>query len=145
MSRALMMSIRPEWCRKIFSGEKTVELRKSVPDSRRLDWEYPFKVLVYCTKNRRDWTKEDAGTYGKVIGEFTCSGIIWATKDGKPKEHVLQAACVSSVQYAEYTAGRAVQVFGFKIENPVRYQRPRELVEYGLSRPPQNWCYVEDY
>lgn len=43
--KAVLLSIRPEWCKKIFSGEKTVEIRKSCPKL-----ETPFRVYVYCTK-----------------------------------------------------------------------------------------------
>lgn len=47
MSKAVMMSIRPKWCGKIASGEKTVELRTKRP------WTYgPAKVYIYCTKDR---------------------------------------------------------------------------------------------
>lgn len=28
---AVLLSIRPEWCQKIFRGEKTMEIRKSFP------------------------------------------------------------------------------------------------------------------
>lgn len=45
MNKAVLLSIRPEWCEKILSGEKTVEVRKTRP---RL--ETPFKVYIYCTK-----------------------------------------------------------------------------------------------
>lgn len=29
--KAILMSIRPEWCEKIFNGEKTIEVRKTAP------------------------------------------------------------------------------------------------------------------
>lgn len=31
MSKAVMLSIRPKWCEKIASGEKTIEVRKTRP------------------------------------------------------------------------------------------------------------------
>ena len=45
--KAILMSIHPKWCEKIFSGEKTIEVRKTAPKL-----ETPFKVYVYCTKKR---------------------------------------------------------------------------------------------
>lgn len=45
MSKAVLISIRPEWCNKILSGEKTVEIRKTRPKL-----ETPFKAYIYCTK-----------------------------------------------------------------------------------------------
>ena len=45
--KSILMSIRPEWCKKIFDGEKTIEVRKSRPSI-----PTPFKVYLYCTKER---------------------------------------------------------------------------------------------
>ncbi len=45
MSKAVLISIRPNWCGKIASGEKTIEVRKNRPKL-----ETPFKCYIYCTK-----------------------------------------------------------------------------------------------
>ena len=45
MSKAVLISIRPEWCNLIVRGKKTVEVRKTRPKL-----ETPFKVYIYCTK-----------------------------------------------------------------------------------------------
>ena len=45
--KSILMSIRPEWARKIFDGEKTIEVRKTRPLI-----DMPFKVYVYCTKQK---------------------------------------------------------------------------------------------
>ena len=59
MSKAILMSIQPKWCALIADGYKTVEVRKSRPK-----FETPFKVYIYCTKD-----KENCGVaQGKVIG-----------------------------------------------------------------------------
>ena len=44
MSKAVLISIRPEWCAKIASGEKTIEVRKTRPKL-----QTPFKAYIYCT------------------------------------------------------------------------------------------------
>lgn len=31
MSKAVLISIRPEWCEKIMAGQKTIEVRKTRP------------------------------------------------------------------------------------------------------------------
>ena len=66
MSKAVLISIRPEWCEKIVSGRKTLELRKTAPTIKP-----PFKCYIYCTKFKYgeilcfpQWKT------GKVIGEF---------------------------------------------------------------------------
>lgn len=43
--KAILMSIRPEWCDLIIRGQKTLEVRKTRPKL-----ETPFKVYIYCTK-----------------------------------------------------------------------------------------------
>ena len=44
MSKAVMLSIRPKWCKKIVNGEKTIEVRKTRPNIAT-----PFKCYIYCT------------------------------------------------------------------------------------------------
>lgn len=43
--RAVFMAINPRWCYKIFTGEKTLEIRKTMPTK----LNPPFDVYVYCT------------------------------------------------------------------------------------------------
>lgn len=98
MSKAVLISIRPEWCAKIANGEKTIEIRKTRPKL-----ETPFKCYIYCTNTGRPlvwgdvacaggWRECYTQTYGrsreevdriwgsdvlsgKVIGEFACDRI----------------------------------------------------------------------
>lgn len=44
MSKAVLISIRPEWCELIANGKKTIEVRKTKPKI-----ETPFKCYIYCT------------------------------------------------------------------------------------------------
>lgn len=83
MSKAVLISIRPEWVEKILAGEKTLEVRKNRP---RL--ELPFKCYIYETQGRTEtpWIDEDGHTIfkgrGQVIGEFVCDKITWLTHIG---------------------------------------------------------------
>jgi predicted transcriptional regulator len=43
--KAILLSIRPEWCDLIVRGKKTIEVRKTRPKL-----ETPFKAYIYCTK-----------------------------------------------------------------------------------------------
>lgn len=78
MSKAVMLSIRPKWCQKIASGEKTIEVRKTKPKL-----ETPFKCYIYCTLPKyphedfitTDYPMPQFYGGGKVIGEFTCDRI----------------------------------------------------------------------
>ena len=100
MSKAVMLSIRPQWCQKITSGEKTIEVRKTKPKL-----ETPFKCYIYCTRDKHlAFMQNQTGTNliacmdvdaaipvggaignGKVIGEFTCDRIYEIRKRGIPE------------------------------------------------------------
>ena len=43
--KAVLLSIRPEWCNFIIRGQKTLEVRRTRPKL-----ETPFKAYIYCTK-----------------------------------------------------------------------------------------------
>lgn len=59
MSKAVMLSIRPKWCEKIISGEKTIEVRKTRPKL-----ETSFKCYVYCTlQGCNEFFRVDLGGY----------------------------------------------------------------------------------
>lgn len=72
--KAILLSIRPEWCDLIIRGQKTIEVRKTRPKL-----ETPFKVYIYCT-GHDGWVMKSpkAGVQkmdSRVIGEFTCDKI----------------------------------------------------------------------
>ena len=45
--KSVLISIRPEWIVKILNGEKTIEIRKTMPKC-----ELPCKVYIYCTQGK---------------------------------------------------------------------------------------------
>ena len=45
--KSVLISIRPKWCEKITSGEKTIEVRKTAPK------EVPFKAYIYVTRPKK--------------------------------------------------------------------------------------------
>lgn len=169
--KAVLISIRPEWCAKIASGEKKIEVRKSRPKL-----ETPFKVYIYCTKDVRKqfWTGPrysyvddhshnafDKCGNGKVIGEFLCDQIIEDRTFGHD-EKFYSAACMSACDAAAYAVESPM--YGWHISNLKTYDSPRELTslakpfalekvqpytwyvnkERYLKRAPQSWCYVEE-
>lgn len=161
MSKAVMLSIRPKWCEKIASGEKTIEVRKNRP---KLDT--PFKVYIYCTQSGvalRAWGKQ-----GKVIGEFTCDRIYGLAPLNHAPDDVEKQACLTREEIVNYLKGTG---YGWHISDLKIYDKPRELREFKkssrdcfyadlglakrdcpdcknsgcfLERPPQSWCYVEE-
>lgn len=73
--KAVMLSLRPQWCEKIFNGSKSIEVRKSRPSI-----PTPFKVYVYQTKHNggKAIVSEVLNSVyggGKVIGSFVCDRV----------------------------------------------------------------------
>lgn len=54
--KAIMISIQPQWVEKILNGEKTIEIRKTMPKC-----ELPCKVYIYCTKPKKWWAFSNWG------------------------------------------------------------------------------------
>ena len=112
MSKAVLISIRPKWCEKIASGEKTIEVRKTRPKLKT-----PFKCYIYCTlpdtKEPRQ-ILELHGVDGKihkangtVIGEFTCDRVAVIAYDGGMLSSTTNAAfspatCLSQEEIIAY-------------------------------------------
>ncbi len=167
MSKAVMLSIRPKWCEKIASGEKTIEVRKTRPKL-----ETPFKCYIYETQG---WVEKDGimafRLGGRVIGEFTCERIDRLAPANEPygiydidDDYVLQT-CLENGALWDY--GHGTPLYGWHISNLRIYDAPRELSEFErpyecnecdakwatecnacheegkIKRPPQSWCYVE--
>lgn len=141
MSKAVMLSIRPKWCEKIASGEKTVEVRKTRP---KLDT--PFKCYIYETQGRTDtpWVDEDghmifAGR-GQVIGEFVCDCVTplynvctddWKRLTGglhRKKKELVNQAYLTEAQLRTYAGGK--NCFAWHISNLKIYDTPKELIEF---------------
>lgn len=159
MSKAVMLSIRPEWCEKIASGEKTIEVRKTRPKLRT-----PFKCYIYCTKS--DDANRLRGSQGKIIGEFTCDlmyeletkapgGSYYVKNEDQPTTNfIARQSCLDLKDMHDYL--RAQKGYGWHIADLSIYDVPRELCEftglrntrfgaepYDIKRAPQSWCYVE--
>ena len=143
MSKAVMLSVRPKWCEKICSGEKTIEVRKTRPKMNT-----PFKCYIYCTLQGcneffrvdlgRDVAKWNRGKWadrkGNVIGAFTCDRIDRLAPANEPygiydidDDYVLQT-CLENGALWDY--GHGTPLYGWHISNLKIYDKPRELREF---------------
>lgn len=160
MSKAVLISIRPEWAKLILSGEKTLEVRKNRP---RL--ETPFRCYIYETIEGR----------GTVVAEFVCDQIECvdipypALQKDLDKRYIEQ----SCVRY--YALHRYVyhdSAYFWHISDLKIYDQPKDLSAFmrpctndlfcevcamyhefeakcgngalAIKRAPQSWCYVEE-
>ena len=169
--KSVLISIRPQWCDKIASGQKTIEVRKTAPK------EVPFKAYIYCTKEKKQDDIIWAGIFGdrgkwngRVIGEFICNNAseldyVYYWNNGYEF-----ATCLTYRQVADYGKGKTL--YGWHISDLKIYGSPKELSEFSrpcsysglcfsckrtsfkkdgnllcntkITRPPQSWMYVED-
>ena len=159
MSKVVLISIRPEWCEKIASGEKTIEVRKTRPKLRT-----PFRCYIYCTKS--DDANRLRGSQGKIIGEFTCDLMYELETKAPGGSYYVKNEDQTTTNFIARQSGldfkdmhdylHAQKGYGWRITDLRIYDAPRELSEftglrntrfgaepYDIKRPPQSWCYVE--
>ena len=156
MSKSVLISIHPEWCEKIASGQKTIEIRKTRPRI-----ETPFKCYLYETKAINhykivvDLDGDRPTVYskgmGKIIGEFTCNsietiGVPFPAFQNEMRKDIIEQSCMSYSELHFYAGHRSL--YGWHISELVIYDKPRKLSEFycrkPLVHPPMSWCYVEE-
>ncbi len=123
----VLLSIKPEFAEKIFSGEKTFEFRKSVYKDRSVK-----TIVVYATQ-----------PIGRLVGEFDVADIVSASPE-ELWDMTREGAGISRQFFESYFDGRDC-AFALQIENVVQYPvpvRPHEIIENFV--PPQSYMYVDD-
>ena len=108
----------------IFSGSKRYEYRKGIPQKG------VERVIVY----------ESRGA-GMIVGEFDVAGIL----EGSPEEIwnlTKEASGTSKNHFLSYFRNRD-KAYALKIGDYRRYDIPKPLSDYKISRPPQNFIYLE--
>lgn len=159
----VVVSIKPEYCRMIAKERKFVEVRKSRPKV-----ETPFRAYIYCTKGKDILTYEtycgfdledhsvDFQANGHVIGEFVCDHVYQFTCG-----HLIDGIDITAEEIAPLTGLTVEQLqayetsaepkenclypiglYGWRITKLKMYDKPRELAELGMEKPPQSWRYV---
>ena len=126
MSKAVLISINPEWCDLILRGYKTAEVRKTKPKL-----ETPFKVYIYCTKAPK-WLKIASHEWeqrsGKVVGEFICDKIWELAPLNKAPDDFEEMACLDRDEIVHYL--NKIHGFGWHISAVKVYDHPRSLTEF---------------
>ena len=137
--KAVLMSIHPKWCEKIFNGSKTIEVRKSRPSI-----PTPFKVYVYQTKHKggKAIVSEVLNSIyggGKVIGSFVCDRIVDIQINGDDfgnywhewsDESDISDMCLSYEELEMYLGKQAG--YGWHITEPKLFEKPRDITEFAL-------------
>lgn len=122
----VLLSIKPEYAKKIFNGEKKYEYRRKL--FKRTDIN---TVVVYVTK-----------PVGKVIGEFEIDSVI----EGNPNfiwEETKLYAGIDEKAYLDYFSERKTG-FAIVIKSTKIYKKPLELVDLNpnIKYAPQSFMYL---
>lgn len=157
--KAVLISIKPQWCEKIARGKKTLEVRKTRPKL-----EPPFKCYIYCTDGKPylNWHNgvlytEDKDVLGgrgyglykrlnmNVIGEFVCDEIVPIRVEYSDPNHRLALRdvpflCLTDKQIMDYL-GNGKPGYGWHISDLKIYDEPREILEF--YSPPEMYCEKE--
>lgn len=162
--KSVLISIKPKWCEKIASGEKTIEVRKSAPK------EVPFKAYIYATRPKnfykcgavstsdellwlangkvemgdgfKFWADGDEYQClnGRIIGEFICDKVMFLTPLGlrgfETREEILKLICLTNDDLNAY--GGLKTLYGWHISNLKIYDKPKELSEFNRPCPSVN-------
>lgn len=119
----VLMSIKPQYVEKIFSGEKTYELRRKIfrKDVR--------TIVVYSSS-----------PIMKIIGEIDIEEIISDTPHHlfeKFKAHI----GINQNDYFKYFSNTDV-AYAIKISHIRKYVIPKKLNDLGIKRAPQSYVYL---
>ena len=124
MNDAILMSIKPEFANKIFSGSKKYEFRRMIFKKKNIS-----KVVVYASF-----------PVMKVIGEFLIGDILEMDLDSL-WEATSEEAGISKELFMTYYRGKdrgyAIRISSFK-----RYDEPLPLQETFNTKPPQSFQYL---
>lgn len=120
----ILLPIRKEHSDNIFKGIKKYEYRRNLPNAKLK------RILVY----------ESRGC-GLIVGEFEVADII---KDDKSKLWQLtsEGGNINQWQFEKYYKDKKYG-YAIKIGRVLRYPQGKALSEFGLSRAPQNYVWVE--
>lgn len=167
--KSVLISTRPQWCEKIASRRKPIEVRKSAPK------ELPFKAYIYATRPKKFykcgavstsdellWLANgkvemgdgfkfwaDGDEYqclnGRIIGEFICDKVYEYTFSHYEAEyrvtHVEQdAMCLNQPELIRYGKGKTL--YGWHISDLKIYDKPKELSEFYIpcKKPSCRMC-----
>lgn len=120
---AVVLSIKPEFVKKIFAGEKKFEFRKKIWKNKKIK-----RALIYCTSPVK-----------KIVGEFKIEAII----KGSPEILWNVAKKFGGIEkdaFDDYFHEKK-DGYSLKIKNVVKFERAFTLSEFGLKSAPQNFAY----
>ena len=119
----ILMSIKPEYSEKIFSGDKKYEFRRKV-SKLKVD-----KIIVYSSAPEK-----------KVIGEVEVLSVV-----SKPINALWKLtkefAGISFDDFNNYFFGCDI-AYAYELGKVTKYRKPKNLLDFNISFSPQSYVYV---
>lgn len=121
----ILLSIKPEFVKRIMCGQKKYEFRKR-QCKQKVD-----KIIIYSTN-----------PIMKVVGEAQVETVLVDDPE-KIWDITKEESGIERDYFDEYYRGRA-QAVAYKLECIVEYPQPRSLADYGITTAPQSFCYLSE-
>lgn len=122
----IILSIKPEFAKKIFEGDKKFEFRRSIFKNKNVS-----KVIVYASS-----------PISKVIGEFEIGDILFkdlTTLWNETKEF----SGITEDYFYDYFTGKE-SGFALEVKRVKRYEKELCIKESFGKVPPQSFAYLEE-
>ena len=119
----ILLSINPEHVENILTGTKQYEFRK-VKCKEKID-----KILIYST-----------APVMKVVGEVEVVDVI-VSNPNEVWNETSQYSGISKQFFDDYYKNKS-RAIAYKLGKVVKYDRPLELSEFGLTAAPQSFVYI---
>lgn len=140
MTHAILLSIHPKWAQKIYSGEKTVEWRKTYPKIISED----TKVYLYETapiKKVTGYIFLKFNSFESANYPFTRINFYDSDSKYLMIDNLERMGCVPIEHLKKYL--NTSNGYGWRIAESKKFMEPKTLADFGLKRAPQSWQYVE--
>ena len=146
--KSILISIKPKYVAKILNGEKTIEIRKTMPQC-----DLPIDVYIYCTKDKEHLYRHFDNKFmvlrkynklcshnGKVVAKFTLNKVEKIElntyfKKNQPYEtdtlcerFIQLNGCLTGEEYINYSKGKPT--CGWVIDDLVIFDKPKELSKF---------------
>ncbi|RTE08236.1 ASCH domain-containing protein [Paenibacillus whitsoniae] len=121
----VLLSIKPEFANKIFSGDKRYEYRKTIFKRNDIT-----RVVVYAT-----------APISRIIGEFEIESILFDDVNSLWEETKAYSGIDEQFFFEYFT--KKEKGYAIKIKSYEKYQRSKKLDEVYCSGPPQSFAYID--
>jgi predicted transcriptional regulator len=129
----IILSIHPKWAEKIYSGEKTIEVRKTEPDWFKSAPDHRPLIYLYETSP----VKRITGlVFFKWVSNFDKRRL--KAPQLHFAKHVFEESCLTAKELIKYSGGK--DLYFWELKDPFKFDTPQDI----KGSVPQSWRYLEE-